>query len=92
MGFMKIFIPLVPQLHWGLFMGNSYGVAHSENGESLYLNDIELQIKDEVAHFHIFTFSNFPIFTFSIGNPEGHINPNLCKIHFVESDKDSNIG
>jgi len=42
MGFMKIFILLVPQLHWGLFTENSYGVAYSENGASLYLNDIEL--------------------------------------------------
>jgi len=43
-------------------------------------------------HFLIFTFSHFPISTFSIGNPEGHINPNLCEIQFVEPDKDSHIG
>ena len=66
MGLMKTFIPLVPQLHWGLFMGNSYGVAHSENGESLYLNDIELQIKDEVAHFHIFQFPHLHSFPLHI--------------------------
>jgi len=41
---MKIFLPLVPQLHWGLFTENSCGVDHSENGASLYLNDIELRI------------------------------------------------
>ncbi len=41
MGFMKIFIPHVPQLHWGLFTENSCGVAHSENGASLCLNDID---------------------------------------------------
>ena len=41
---MKIFLPLVPQLHWGLFTENSCGVDHSENGASLKLNEIELRI------------------------------------------------
>jgi hypothetical protein len=40
-GFMKIFIPLGPQMHWGLFTENSCGVTNSENGASLYLNDID---------------------------------------------------
>jgi hypothetical protein len=39
---MKIFIPLIPQLHWRLFTGNSCGVAHPGNGASLYLNNLEI--------------------------------------------------
>ena len=34
-GVYEDFYPAAPQLHWGLFTENSYGVAHSENGAVL---------------------------------------------------------
>ncbi len=40
-GVYEDFVTPVPQLYWGLFTENSYGVAHPDNRVLLYLSDIE---------------------------------------------------
>lgn len=62
-GVYEDFYPTRPQLHWVLFTGNSYGVAHPGNRASLYRHcfvilNSKLKIKTRLIFFDRFTLFN----------------------------------